>query len=241
MLVTGDQQLLKQINRMALVRQLCSEPGLSRAALAEAVGLTKSTVSLLVRELMDEGWLSESELVSTGVVGRRATPLRIDDQRLALLGADLGVDEGRIVATDLLGGVLAVQVIPYVDARDAVSCFRLVADGLKRLAASPACAGRKVLGVGLGLYGVVDDVSGVLHYAPHLGWRDLDVASMMLQHFDGSALEGAQLFIQNDANVAAIGEFEFTGRSGADPLIFLFFGGFALASAIAAKCKYSPS
>ena len=70
MIVAGDQQLLKQINRMALVRHLCGAPGLSRAALAEAVGLTKSTVSLLVRELLDEGWLSESELVATGALGR---------------------------------------------------------------------------------------------------------------------------------------------------------------------------
>ena len=75
MIVAGDQQLLKQINRMALVRHLCGAPGLSRAALAEAVGLTKSTVSLLVRELLDEGWLSESELVATGP-GRRWRPVR---------------------------------------------------------------------------------------------------------------------------------------------------------------------
>ncbi|MDP4355061.1 winged helix-turn-helix domain-containing protein, partial [Escherichia coli] len=55
----GSQQLLKVINRMALVRHLCAHPGLSRADLAGAVGLTKSTVSLLVRELVAEGWLAE--------------------------------------------------------------------------------------------------------------------------------------------------------------------------------------
>jgi len=50
MIVAGDQQLLKQINRMALVRQLCARPGLSRADLAACVQLTKSTVGLLVSE-----------------------------------------------------------------------------------------------------------------------------------------------------------------------------------------------
>jgi DNA-binding transcriptional regulator LsrR (DeoR family) len=53
--VTGDQQLLKQLNRMAVVRQVSTQPGLSRAALADVLGLTNSTVSLLVRELVDEG------------------------------------------------------------------------------------------------------------------------------------------------------------------------------------------
>jgi DNA-binding XRE family transcriptional regulator len=130
MIVAGDQQLLKQINRMALVRQLCSEPGLSRAALAEAVGLTKSTVSLLVRELLDEGWLTESELRVTGALGRRATPLQLDGERLALLGADMGIGMARIVATNLLGDVLAEQELPYLDPADTASCIALVAQGL---------------------------------------------------------------------------------------------------------------
>ena len=85
MLVTGDQQLLRQINRMVLVRKLLSESELSRADLAEAVGLTKSTVSLLVRELVDEGWFSESELVAT--TARLNNTLRRFDTRVALSSA----------------------------------------------------------------------------------------------------------------------------------------------------------
>jgi len=51
----GQRPLLKGINRMAQVRQLCMRPGLSRADLAASVQLTKSTVGLLVRELIAEG------------------------------------------------------------------------------------------------------------------------------------------------------------------------------------------
>jgi predicted NBD/HSP70 family sugar kinase len=225
MIVAGDQQLLKQINRMALVRQLCSQPGLSRAALAETVGLTKSTVSLLVRELMDEGWLSESELVTTGALGRRATPLRIDDRRLALLGAELGIGAARVVATDLLGTVLAERAIPYTDAGDTASCVALMAAGLTELTRPGGPLGERTpIGVGIGVHGVVDDVTGVLHYAPHQGWRNVDVASEMRAHLAGSGLAELPLFIQNEANVAALAELEFSGQNGADPLIYLSIG-----------------
>lgn len=229
MIVAGDQQLLKQINRMALVRQLCTEPGLSRAALAETVGLTKSTVSLLVRELMDEGWLCESELITTGALGRRATPLRIDERRLALLGADLGIGAARIVATDLLGKVLAERAMPYTDAGDTSACIDQMADALLEMTRPGGeLAGRTVLGMGIGLHGVVDDATGVLHYAPHLGWRNVDVASQMRAHFAGSALADLPMFIQNEANVAALAELEFSshvsGLSRADPLIYLSIG-----------------
>ena len=95
----GQQRLLKGINRMAVVRQLCAKPGLSRADLAASVQLTKSTVGLLARELIDEGWLLERESVATGDIGRRPTPLFIDPTRLVLLGAEIGIESARVVAT----------------------------------------------------------------------------------------------------------------------------------------------
>jgi predicted NBD/HSP70 family sugar kinase len=225
MIVAGDQQLLKQINRMALVRHLCGAPGLSRAALAEAVGLTKSTVSLLVRELMDEGWLGESALVATGALGRRATPLHIDAGRLALLGAELGIGIVRVVATDLLGTVLAERSLPYPDAADAPACCALLAAALIDMTASGgALDGRTLLGLGIGVPGVVDDATGVLRLAPHLGWRDVDVVAQLRARLGGTALAGLPLFIQNEANVAALAELEFSGLGGADPLIYLSIG-----------------
>jgi predicted NBD/HSP70 family sugar kinase len=225
MIVAGDQQLLKQINRMALVRQLCNQPGLSRAALAETVGLTKSTVSLLVRELLDEGWLSESALLATGALGRRATPLHIDSTRLALIGVDLGIGAARIVATNLLGEVLDEAVIDYANGADAIACIGQMAAGVVHMArADGTLAGRTLLGVGIGLHGVVDDATGVLHYAPHLGWRNVDVANQMRAHFAFTALDGKPLFIQNEANVAALAELEFSNQAGADPLIYLSIG-----------------
>ncbi len=119
----GSQQLLKIINRMALVRHLCANPGLSRADLAGAVGLTKSTVSLLVRELIGEGWLIEREVVATGDLGRRPTPLFIDPDRLLLLGAEVGIESVRVVATSLTGEVLASTVASYGDSRTVDACI----------------------------------------------------------------------------------------------------------------------
>jgi predicted NBD/HSP70 family sugar kinase len=226
--VTGDQQLLKQLNRMALVRQVSTQPGLSRAALAEVLGLTKSTVSLLVRELVDEGWLHERELVVTGDVGRRATPLHLDPSRLALLGAELGVDEARVVATNLLGEVLDTRVVGYDNAHDPSSCIRLAALALVRMAkriAPPGTSGaRRVLGVGLGLHGAVDEARGLLRHAPHLGWRDVDVAGLLRTHGANSPLAALPLYMQNEANVAALGEFEFADQAATDPLIYLSIG-----------------
>jgi predicted NBD/HSP70 family sugar kinase len=218
----GHQQLLKGINRMSLVRHLCSNPGLSRADLAAAVGLTKSTVSLLVRELIAEGWLAESEVVATGDLGRRPTPLAIDPGRLALLGAEVGIESVRVVATSLTGEPLAHADAEYGGAASrAADCLALLASTLLQ-AAARLQGSQQVIGIGIGLPGGVDEASGVLRFAPNLGWRDLPVGALLAQALEGTALAGVPLFLQNEADVAALGELEFNPQAGAaDPLLYL--------------------
>jgi predicted NBD/HSP70 family sugar kinase len=224
MLITGDQQLLRQMNRMALVRRLAHEPQLSRADLAVGLGLTKSTVGLLVKELVEEGWLNENEVITTGSLGRRPTPLHIDGRRLALIGADVGVDAARVVVTSLLGEVIDRAEVAYDNAADAPGCLKLIAKQIVRLAKRAQTQGRRTLGVGIGLHGGVDDTTGVLHVAPNMGWRNVPAAALMRAQLDGTMLEGLPLFVQNEADVAALAEFEFISRPDADPLVYLSLG-----------------
>ena len=102
----GDQQLLKRMNRSVLLRLLRARPGLSRARLADESGLTKSTVSLLVRELLDEGWLSEAGTAVADGLGRPSTPLRINVGVRALMGVEIAVETVRLACVSLEGEVL---------------------------------------------------------------------------------------------------------------------------------------
>jgi predicted NBD/HSP70 family sugar kinase/DNA-binding XRE family transcriptional regulator len=217
----GNQQLLKDINRMALVRQLCARPGLSRADLANEVGLTKSTVSLLVRELIEEGWLVEREVVATGELGRRPTPLFIDPHRLLLLGAEVGIESVRVVATSLTGDVLARAVANYGTGRSAKACIGSLANALLKVRKQLSEAEHRIIGIGVGLPGGVDEARGFLHFAPNLGWRDVPVGALLAEKLEGSALAGVPLFVQNEADVAALGELEFNPTQATDPLLYL--------------------
>ncbi len=216
----GSQQLLKVINRMALVRHLCANPGLSRADLAGAVGLTKSTVSLLVRELVAEGWLAEREVVATGDLGRRPTPLFVDPARLLLLGAEVGIESVRVVATSLTGEVLACALANYGASRTAKACMATLATALLKVR-KQLDASQQILGIGVGLPGGVNEARGVLHFAPNLGWRDVAVGELLADKLQNSLLAGVPLFIQNEADVAALGEMEFNPAPGSDPLLYV--------------------
>ncbi|HEY1130411.1 MAG TPA: ROK family protein [Roseateles sp.] len=225
MQLIADQHLLKDLNRMAIVRQLSAWPGQSRAALAEALQLTKSTVSALVKELLAEGWLLEREVVATGELGRRPTPLFVDPGRLVLLGAEVGVDGVQVVATSLTGDVLARARSPLDAARDPHLALVRAAKLLLQLHARLDTPAQRVIGIGLGLPGGVDEQRGHLHFAHNLGWRDLPAGTLLVEHLRATGLQGVPLFVQNDADVAALGELEFGGGEGAsDPLIYLSLG-----------------
>jgi predicted NBD/HSP70 family sugar kinase len=216
----GNQQLLKDINRMALVRQLCAHPGMSRADLSSAVGLTKSTVSLLVRELLAEGWLVERDVVATGDLGRRPTPLFIDPRRLLLLGAEVGIDGIRVVATSLTADILGRAVTRYGTNKGAKACIGTLAATLLKVRKQLDETEHRIIGIGVGVPGGVDE-AGFLHFAPNLGWRDVPVGTLLAEKLTGSILDGTPLFVQNEADVAALGEMEFASSQVTDPLLYL--------------------
>ena len=218
---TGNHQLLKDINRMVLVRQMCISPGLSRADLANEVGLTKSTVSLLVRELIEEGWLVESEVVATGELGRRPTPLFIDPHRLLLLGAEVGIESVRVVATSLTGDVRARTEANYGSDNSAKACIRTLANALLKVHKQLGKSEHRIIGIGVGLPGGVDEARGLLHFAPNLGWRDVPVGTLVAERLVESALAGVPLYLHNEADVAALGEMEFNPSQDCDPLLYL--------------------
>jgi len=224
MSITGDQSLLKQINRMALVRVIRRLPGLSRADVAKETGLTKSTVSLLVQELIDEGWLAERDAQVTGALGRRPTPLQIDPERLAMIGAELAVDGLQVVLVSLTGEILDSVSEPQADMGEAARVLARLGELIAIAGERAKALGRELLGIGIGVPGAVDERSGLLKVAPNLGWRDVEVLTQVRRTLEGNPLFNLPIYVQNEADVAALGEFEFGEAPVPEPLIYLSLG-----------------
>ncbi len=221
--ITGDQRLVKNINRVALLRLLREETGLSRADLADRSGLTRSTVSLLAKELIDEGWIAEDDALITGALGRRPTPLRLDGRRLALIGAELTPDTLHVVATTIQGEVLESSAAALRKTDPESACHQLI-EMVTVLARRVVQADRQVLGIGVALPGAVDHNTGVLQFAPNLGWRNVPVGARLRTELLAVGLGEVPVFCQNDADLAAIGETEFGARPVDNPLVYVSCG-----------------
>lgn len=226
MKTTGDQQLVKRINRSVLLRLLRGQPGLSRTQLAGQSGLTKSTVSLLVRELISEDWLTESVVTPAEVVpgqaaqGRPSTPLQINAQARGLIGVEIAVDCVRAVAVSLLGDVLWSAQVPLASNLPSDVCVQAARQAALAHAGF-AARGMRLLGVGLSLPGAFDDATGVVRFAPNLGWRNVDFLPQIAQALAKAGLPDVPVHVQNEADTAALSEYEFAEDRAEESLIFV--------------------
>lgn len=220
MKTTGDQQLVKRINRSVLLRLLRVQPGLSRAQLAQKSGLTKSTVSLLVRELIDEAWLTESDTVNTKGAGRPSTPLQIDGRTRALVGVEVAVDLLRVACVSLSGKILWSTEEPLLDRKPNQVCSQIA--GLVARAYELLLSwGLQLTGLGVGLPGAFDETTGKVHFAANLGWWNVDFMPLFTQALAQVKLPSMPVYVQNEADTAALSEYEFVEGQTSDSLIFV--------------------
>jgi predicted NBD/HSP70 family sugar kinase len=222
MKTTGDQQLVKRINRSVLLRLIRAQPGLSRSALAGQSGLTKSTVSSAVRELIDEGWLSEmlEAAARLGSLGRPSTPLQINARGRGLVGVEVAVDCLRVVGVSLIGEVLWSTEEPLPDTQPEAVCQQ-AAQRVAQAFAELAVRGYLLSGVGIGLPGAFDDTAGLVHFAPNLGWRNIDFVPQITRALQAAGVPSVPVHIQNEADAAALSEYEFSECDNQDALIFI--------------------
>lgn len=208
------------MNRSVLLRLLRAQPGLSRARLASESGLTKSTVSLLVRELIDEGWLSEAGTTVADGLGRPSTPLRINVGVRALMGVEIAVETVRLVCVSLQGEVLYADTHALTDGSPAGVCAQVA-----RMAAAAHAEleqlGLRLSSIGVCVPGAVDDCTGVVRFAPNFGWRNVSLLPVLEKALAAAGLPRVTVQLQNDADAAALGEYEFAAGEGEDPLIFV--------------------
>jgi glucokinase-like ROK family protein len=200
-----------------VLRYIHNEAPVSRAQIAQATGLNKSTVSSLVEDLLVRKLVHETGTNSVGT-GRPATLLEIDPHAGGIIGVELGVDFVALVLTDFRGEILWRQMA-NVDSTDAKETT--LANVLKSTdKAIEVCKEHNLylLGLGLSVPGTVDLEGGVLVFAPNLQWRNVPLKKIFSKH------TGLNVYVENDANAAAIAEHLFGVARNSDDFIFVVVG-----------------
>ena len=181
-------------NLLATLQTIAARGTTTRAEISRATGLTRTTVSSLVAELISDDLVQELGPAEAESAGKPPTLVRINQTGRVIVAVDLSHQPFEGVVMDLAGTILhresATKAAIGADAID-------VAGDL--IAACLDAATAPVLGIGVGTPGMIDPDGGIRE-AAHLEWRDVPLRRDLVDRFD------LPVAIGNDAHVSALAQ-----------------------------------
>jgi glucokinase len=215
----GDSGHLRRLNLDRVLMVAMDQPiGFTRAELIAATGLSAPTVGSLVSQLIRSGVVRE---LGTGPSrgGRRPSFMEFNARHGYVAGIDLGPTRTRLSVADLRGEPLAHRIVPTPAGIGPEALLSRLALSVRALMKETEAPPERLLAVTCGAPGVVDYDRGVVILAPNLvGWSNVAVRDILER-----ALE-APVVVENDVNLAVLGEHWRGAARGHDTCVFLFVG-----------------
>lgn len=207
---------MRQINRSAILELIRRESPISRTSIAERLDVSLPTVMRIVDELIAEGFVRPQGSTEWSG-GRRRSLLEFNAENYVVVGVDLGGTRIYGAASDLGGNILDEITVGRHRASGEENYAGLV-ELIDGLLASPKLQGRRVRGIGVGAPGITLHHEGVVKWAYSLNWRDFPLKARLAERYD------LPVTVDNDVNLAAMGELWFGAGQGVQNLVLIVSG-----------------
>jgi predicted NBD/HSP70 family sugar kinase len=209
-------RLLKDLNQRTVLDTIRAGAPISRAEISRRAGISKPTVSLALQSLVDAGLVRQTA-AQPGKPSYGAVFFEPVAEAALVLGLDLGGRFLRGAICDLGGTVRARQDVELAGADADVALDAIVALRDRLVGASDLPAAR-IDGAVLGVPGVVGVDDGLLHLAGVPGLEGRPFGSELRERL------GVPVVVENDINLAALGEHWQGVAEGVDDFAFLSVG-----------------
>ncbi len=214
--ITIAQSEMRTINRSAVLEYLRQHKTASRTELARQLHFSKPTAMRIIDELL-AGNLVRSAGQKSGGLGRTQELLTLNEDGNLVIGIDLG-------GSHISGGIANIGgEILYKTKKD--QSWGSAADNLERVVRfiqeMQIEAGKhtgRLLGAALGVPGIIDSRENLVRLAPALDWRNFPLLEKL------NARINLPVLVENDVNLAAMGEHWFGGGQEVENLVMVAIG-----------------
>ena len=210
---------LRGLNIERVLNIAIERPGtFTRSEIIEATGLSAPTVGSLTSHLIQTGVISDlGTAPSRG--GRRPGLMEFNARHAYIAGIDLGPTRTRLAVADLRGQPLARQIITTPSGVSPHMMLGRIAEGLRALMQEANVPADRLVVVVAGAPGAVNLDTGTVDMAPNLnGWTKVPMLKVLQQELQTTVL------IENDVNLALLGEHWQGAARGHDTCAFIFVG-----------------
>ena len=211
---------LKDMNRLSVYRLLSTCGEISKAEISRRTRISMPTVLKIISYFVDNELVVELG-EGDSALGRKPQLLRFNPKAYYSIGVALEGSSLTVGVVDLQGEIatrLRRKVAPDLKAIFSGSLAAAVESAIAKSGVDRA----RVLGLGIGIPGVVDPQGRSVSFAPLVGVTSkLDCAPILDRL---SETLGMEVWVENDANLAAMGEFVARRLSADADLIYLSLG-----------------
>src|SRR5882724_3605913 len=203
----ASSEVVRDINRRIVLHLIRKRHPISRADLARISGLQRSTISLIVEQLIEENWVLEGP---TGRLprGRRPTFLRLNDERV-IIGVDMRAIQTTVALADANGRFISQEMMETP--HDPKVAIDSLIQSIQRMVKSSR--GKMIEGIGISLPGRFDHAQDRLVFAPNLRWHDLDIRNPIIK------ATGLDVELENAANACVLAEVWFDAAESCRNLV----------------------
>ena len=184
---------LSTINVNRILRTVWEQEPISRIDIARSLDLSKSTITLIVAQLIERNIVIEKTIGTTTLSGgRKPVGLGINADYGVIIGIEFQTDLARIVLVSLDGTIiLREQEFLDFDSTDVSVLFEQTVQRYKERAERD---GRRVIGASLGIAGIIDPYERCIRRSNPLSIDE----PVQLDHAMDERL-GIPIFIENDS------------------------------------------
>ena len=135
-----------------------------------------------------------------------------------VIGVDMGGTKILSAVVNASGNILATAKIPTQAKDDTSIVIDRISDCIKEAFKKSEVSEGTIRAIGIGAPGPLDPETGVVIFAPNLGWKDVPLKTELEERI------GIPIFVDNDVNVGTLGEHTYGAGRGVQNLVGIFVG-----------------
>ena len=208
-----SQEQIKQLNKVRILNLIKEHQEITKNDISNYLNLSIPTITTNIRELINEGLIEEAGVAkSTG--GRKPIIIKFLNNSKYSIGVNITPKNIDIQVVNLNSEPIDYCSIKYDITLDFELILEQISDAIYELLNKNTIDINNVVGIGIALPGVVDDIELILWDAPNI-----NVHSFSFKAFEEKL--GLSVYIENEANVSAFAEIQMGYYKDVNSLIYL--------------------
>ena len=209
-----NKDIIRVKNTRLILRLIRNHQPISRASLSKMSKLTRSTVSSIVSELLDNYFIYETEYQLSNL-GRPGLLIKLNPNAGCSIGVEIGAEILNVILIDFTDKVLwqkRIFIPQEVKQPEYINQAEKVIDEAIKFAYTKKI---RIFGIGVGITGIVNKINGELIFSPDLNWDKLLLYEKWMKTFR------IPIFIDNNYNTSVMGEYYYGKSKGTQNLIYI--------------------